>query len=68
MCVCVCVLENRVLMEIFGPKRHEETGEWGRLRNEELHGLFCSPNIFRVIKSRRMRWAGHVARMGRGEV
>jgi hypothetical protein len=61
------MLENRVLMEIFGPKRHEGIGEWRRLRNEELHGLFCSPNIVRVIKSRRMGWAGHVARMERGE-
>ena len=42
-------------------------GEWGNLHNEELNDLYCSPNIFRVIKSRRMRWAGHVARMGRGE-
>jgi hypothetical protein len=58
------VLENRVLRRIFGPKRDKVTGEWRRLRNEELNGLYSSPNIIRVIKSRRMRWAGHVARMG----
>jgi hypothetical protein len=52
---------------IFGPKRDEVTGEWRKLHNEELHDLYCSPNIVQVIKSRRMRWAGHVARMGRGE-
>jgi hypothetical protein len=49
---------------IFGPKRDEATGEWRRLRNEELDDLYSSPNIIRVIKSRRLRWAGHVARMG----
>jgi len=49
---------------MFGPRRDEVTGEWGRLHNEELHDLYSSPNIVRVIKSRRMRWAGHVARMG----
>ena len=48
----------------FGPRRDEVTVEWRRLHNEELNGLYCSPNIVRVIKSRRMRWAGHVARMG----
>jgi len=58
------VLENRVLRRIFGPGRDEVTGEWGRLHNEELNDLYSSPNIVRVIKSRRMRWAGHVARMG----
>jgi hypothetical protein len=58
------VFENRVLRRIFGPKRDEATGEWRRLQNEELHDLYSSPNIIRVIKSRRMRWAGHVARMG----
>jgi len=53
-----------VLRGIFGPKRDEVTGEWRKLHNEELNDLYCSPNIVRVIKSRRMRWAGHVARMG----
>jgi hypothetical protein len=53
-----------VLRRIFGPRRDEVTGEWRRLHNEELNGLYSSPNIVRVIKSRRMRWAGHVARMG----
>jgi hypothetical protein len=53
-----------VLRRIFGPKRDEATGEWRRLRNEELKDLYSSPNIIRVIKSRIMRWAGHVARMG----
>jgi hypothetical protein len=60
------VLENRVL-RIFGPKR-EEDRSWRKLHNDELHRLHSSPNIVRVIKSRRMRWAGHVARMGRGEM
>jgi hypothetical protein len=59
------VSENRVLRRIFGPKRDEVTGSWGKLHNEELHNLYSSPNIIRMIKSRRMRWAGHVARMGR---
>jgi len=49
---------------IFGPKRDEVTGEWSGLHNEELNDLYCSPNIVRVIKRRRMTWAGHVARMG----
>jgi hypothetical protein len=51
-------------VNIFGPKRGEVTGEWRRLHNEELDDLYSSPNIIRVIKSRRLRWAGHVARMG----
>ena len=58
------VFENMVLRRIFGPRRDEGTGEWRRLHNEELSDLYSSPNIVRVIKSRRMRWAGHVARMG----
>jgi hypothetical protein len=58
------VFENRVLRKIFGPKRDEETGKWRKLHNEELHNLYSSPSLIRVIKSRRMRWAGHVARMG----
>ena len=58
------VFENRVLREIFGSKRDEVTGEWRKLHNEELNDLYASPNIVRVIKSRRMRWAGHVGRMG----
>jgi hypothetical protein len=57
------VFENRVLRRIFGPKRDEVTGEWRKLHNEELHILYSSPNIIRQIKSRRMRWAGHVVRM-----
>ena len=61
------VFENRVLRRIFGPKRDEITGEWRKLHNEELNNLYYSHSIVRVIKSRRMRWAGHVARMGRGE-
>jgi hypothetical protein len=57
------VFENRVLRRIFGPKRDEVTGEWRKLHNEELHNLYSSLDIIRQIKSRRMRWAGHVARM-----
>jgi len=57
------VFENKVLRRIFGPRRDEGTGEWRRLHNEELNDLYSSPNIVRVIKSRRMRWAGHVVRM-----
>ena len=58
------VFENMVLRRIFGTRRDEVTGEWWRLHNVELSDLYSSPNIVRVIKSRRMRWAGHVARMG----
>jgi hypothetical protein len=57
------VFENRVLRRIFGPKRDEETGGWRKLHNEELYNLFSSPSIIRMIKSRRMRCVGHVARM-----
>jgi hypothetical protein len=56
--------ENRVLRRIFGPKRDVVTGEWRKLHSEELHDLYSSPSIIRIIKSRRMRGAGHVARMG----
>jgi hypothetical protein len=59
------IFENRALRKILRPKR-EEDGSWRKLRNDELHGLYSSPNIVRVIKPRRMRWAGHVARMGEG--
>jgi hypothetical protein len=59
------VFENRVLRGIFGPKRDEVTGEWRKLHNEELRDLYSSPSIIRITQSRRMRWAGHVARMGR---
>jgi hypothetical protein len=58
------VFENRVLRRIFGPKRDEVTREWRKLHNEELRDLYSSPSIIRIIKSRRMRWAGHVAGMG----
>jgi len=58
------MLENRLLRRIFGPKRDEVTGEWRKLHNEELNDLYSSLSIIRMIKSRRMRWAGHVARMG----
>jgi len=57
------VFENRVLRKIFGPKRDEVTGEWRKLHSEELNDLHSSPNVVQVIKSRRMRWTGHVARM-----
>jgi hypothetical protein len=62
------VFENKVVRRIFGPKRDEVTREWRRLHNKELYALYSSPNTIRVIKSRRLRWAGHVARMGREEV
>jgi hypothetical protein len=58
------MFENRVLRRLFGPKRDEATGEWRKLHNEELHNLYSSPDIIRQVKSRRMRWAGHVTRMG----
>jgi hypothetical protein len=58
------VFGNRVLRRIFAPKREGVTGGWRKLRNEELHNLYSSPSIIRIIKSRRMRWAEHVARMG----
>jgi hypothetical protein len=59
------VFLNRVLRKIFEPKRDEVTGEWRKLHNEELRDLYCSPSIIKMVKSRRMRWTGHVARMGR---
>jgi hypothetical protein len=59
------VFENTVLKRIFGPKRDEVTGGWKKLHNEEFHSLYSSPSIIRMIKSRRMRWVGHVERMGR---
>jgi hypothetical protein len=62
------VFENRVLRRVFGPERDEVTGEWRKLHNEEINDLYSLPNIVRVVKSRRMRWAGHVERMGRREV
>jgi hypothetical protein len=58
------VFENRVLRRIFGPKKDEVMGEWRKLHKEELRDLYFSPSIIRIIKTRRMRWAGHVARMG----
>ena len=61
------MFENRVLRRIFGPKRDEVTGERRKLHSEELNDMYVSPNIFRFINSRTMRWAEHVARMGRGE-
>jgi hypothetical protein len=61
------VFENRVLRRIFRPKRDEVTGEWRKSHNKELHDLYSSPSIIRIIKSRRMRWADHVAGMGRRE-
>jgi hypothetical protein len=59
------VIENRVLRRIFGRKGDEVTGGWRKLHNEELHNLYSSPSIIRMIKSRRMSWAGYIARMGR---
>jgi hypothetical protein len=61
------VFENRILRRRFGPKRDEVTGEWRKLHSEELHNLYSSPDIIRQVKSRRMRWAGHAARMERRE-
>ena len=58
------MFENRVLRRVFGPKRDDVTGEWRKLHNEELNDLYSLPNMVRVVKSRRMRWTGHVARMG----
>ena len=60
------MFESRVLRRVFGPKRDDVTGEWRKLRNEGLRDLYSLPNIVRVVKSRRMRWAGPVARMGEG--
>jgi hypothetical protein len=60
------VFGTRVLRRVLGPKRDEVTGEWRKLYNEELNDLYSLPNIVRVVKSRRMKWAGHVARMGEG--
>jgi len=62
------VFDSRLLNTIFGPKRNAVTGDWRKLHNKELNELYSSPNTVRVIKSKRMRWAGYVARMGRGEV
>jgi hypothetical protein len=62
------VFENRLLRRVFEPKRNEVTGEWRRLHNEELSDLYSLPNTVRVVKSRRMRWTGHVAHMGTGRV
>jgi hypothetical protein len=62
------VFENRVLRRLFGPERDEVTGEWRKLHNKELNDLYSLPNIVRVVKSRRVRWAGHVARMGEEKV
>jgi len=62
------VFENMVMRRIFGPKRDEVTEEWRKLHNKEINDLYCSPNIVRVIKSRRMSWAGHVACMGEEEM
>jgi hypothetical protein len=59
------VFENRVLRRIFRPKRDEVTGEWRKMHNEKFHNLYSSPNIIRHMKRRRMRWAGHMARMGK---
>ena len=62
------VFENRMLRRIFGCRRDKVTREWRRLHNEELYALYSSPYIIRMIRSKILRWAGHVARMGRGEV
>jgi hypothetical protein len=59
------VFENRVLRRIFGPKRDEVTEDWRKPHNEDLHKLYSSPNIVRMIKSRRMRWTGHISQMGK---
>jgi hypothetical protein len=61
----LAAVAKRKMLRIFGPKR-EEDGSWRKLHNDELHSLYSSPNIVRVVKSRRMRWVGHVARMGEG--
>jgi hypothetical protein len=61
------MFENRVQRRIFAARRDEVTGEWRELHNEELHDLYCSPNIIRIMKSRRMRWAGHVGEGGEGK-
>ena len=69
-CLCILIVlmvfENRVLRRVFGPKGGEVTREWRKLHNEDLRDLYSLPNIVRVVKSRRMRWPGHVARMGEG--
>jgi hypothetical protein len=62
------MFENRVLRRMFGPKREEVTGEWSRPHKEELHDLYSTPNIIRIIKLGRMRWVGHVEGLGIGEV
>ena len=62
------MFQNRVLRRVFGPKRDEVTGNWRKLHNEELMDLYSLPNIVQVVKSRRIRWAGHVARMVEGRV
>jgi hypothetical protein len=62
------MFENRVLRRVFGPKRDEVKGEWRKLHNEEFRNLYSLPNIWRGLKSRRMRWSGHVERKGEGEV
>jgi hypothetical protein len=62
------VFKNRILRRIFGLKRDEVIGSWRKLHNEELYNLYCSPSIIRIIKSKKMTWVGHVARMGRSEM
>jgi hypothetical protein len=62
------LFEKRVLRRIFGRRRDEVTGGWRKLHNEELHDLYSSPSVIRIIKARRMKWAGHVARMGKREM